>query len=163
MSIRLLTNQLQRETADNRRLDVSAGHPPAAQDANSPTRERQTPFMVGGGERSGSTRTHLSPAPNPSPPSQIKIALKEPKPGTGYEIPGGIAARFGRNSLKESGLIPEQVGSAPSPPVPISQEESAPVESLVAGEETDDIQVQEQERATEQGEAARITIELKSH
>lgn len=153
MSIRILTTQLQRETTEHQRVQhfQSSRSVPGPKTQNNPA--KQTPFLTGTGNRQ--TSPQQEPVEAPIQQASPKVGLKERSQQTTYGIPGGIAARFGRQSLKEPVAQPEQPKSV-SPQEPLTK----PVEDT---QTTEPAQAQEQERATEQDDSARITIELQSH
>ena len=159
MSIRILTDQLQQETTEfKRNQQFNSVRSVPQQEPQGQT--QQTPFMVGAGKKKETVQeTPTPPAPTQTP----KIGLKERESQSPYDIPGGIAARFGRNALKEPIV-------QPSAPAPIVEVEPEPVQKTITENQpeateqtTDTTETQEQERANEEDDAARITIELQSH
>jgi hypothetical protein len=159
MSIRNLTAQLQKETAEQQRAQKFRSARAIKEPEKKQGLAKQTSFMLGIGNRSETPQPAASEAFIQNQTTRPKTGIKEREPQKAYGIPGGIAARFGRDALKES--------ATPSQPIITTETIPEPVQELSPEEETETTseveEAPEQERATEQEEAARITIELQSH
>lgn len=156
MSIRLLTDGLQQEAAETQRrqqYDVARAREPQ----NDPVSPEPT-FLTGSGKRQ-----ELRPGPKPvvsTPPRQV--SLKTRSVHNPWGVPGGIAARFGKDSLQESQITePEQTEKIEeTPEVEATTTVSEPVERLEEQPAEEEPVETKEEGASDEDDNARITIEL---
>lgn len=165
MSLRNLTTQLQQETSEHTRSQKFQSARVVSAPAKTENANKQTPFMVGLGTRKENGQAAETPAlPIQQETQAPKIGLKERAASTTYGIPGGIAARFGREALKAPVAPPQPTKEEPeeTTPEPVPKD---PIEEVVEAKAEDaETEAQEKEREAEpEDDAARITIELQSH
>lgn len=166
MSLRNLTSQLQQETSEHTRSQKFQSARVVSAPAKTQNANKQTPFMVGLGNRKENGQEAETPAlPIQQETHLPKIGLKERAASTTYGIPGGIAARFGREALKAPVAPPQPIQEEPEETTPDPVQED-PIEEVVEAKSEDaaETEAQEKEREAEpEDDAARITIELQSH
>ena len=159
MSIRLLTENLEAEAVEIRRqqqYDVARVREPQ----NDPIQPEPS-FLSGKGKRQEKPAETVV-----APPRPRQVSLKTRKQNNPWGVPGGIAARFGQESLKyqeetEKAQTEQQEERVETPEAvvqePVREPEEAPEETT--NKETEEITQQE---ASEEDENPSITIELQS-
>jgi hypothetical protein len=165
MSIRNLTARLQEENVELRRrnqFSQSRSRPIAPQQNSfvDSQPQRQATFM----SASGRKNTSAEPAREVMPVFQTpvrQVGLRAAPSEEGWHIPGGIAAKFGRNALQE----PRSNNNQPKREAPVVISEKPQAASQIETKNIPDEPRREKqpERTAQPEEAARITIELQSH
>jgi len=145
MSIRLLTEGLQNEAAETqRRQQYDVARAPQT-DPVSP----QPTFLTGSGKKGEAKPRELGVS---SPPRQV--SLKKRATHNPWGVPGGIAARFGQESLQEQDSPePEAIEESPQTTEPAASTPAPEPEQPAEQEEAN-------REASDEDENVRITIEL---
>ena len=165
MSIRNLTARLQDENAELRRRNQfsqsrSRHITPQQNSFVDSQPQRQTAFMSASGRKNMPEEPARDIVPVFQAPVR-QVGLRAAPSEESWRIPGGIAAKFGRNALQEPGPNNHQFKQE----IPVAIPEKPQAASQIETKKTPDEPRREKqpERTAQPEEAARITIELQSH